>query len=268
MSGGDFMCSQPIHETTIEQLRVSVYPSNQATGQAAAEEATNTLRQTIREKGFANIIVATGNSQLTFLAALRRMPDIDWSKVKVFHMDEYVGIDPSHPASFPTFLQRELIDIVQPGAFFPVPAPAEGTETACQEYEALLRAFPADLCAMGIGENGHIAFNDPPFADFDDPAWVKVVKLDEVSRRQQVGEGHFASLDEVPTHAVTLTIPALLSAARVLCIVPETRKAAAVHRALTGPIEENCPASILRQQSHVHLYLDRDSAAQAFPELD
>ena len=261
------MSSQPIYETTIEQLLVSVYPSNQALGQAAAEEATAVLHRAIQEKGLANIIVATGNSQLSFLAALRNMPDIDWSKVNVFHMDEYVGIDPAHPASFPVFLQRELIDIVQPGAFFPVPAPVKDTENACREYEALLRAFPADLCAMGIGENGHIAFNDPPFADFDDPVWVKVVELDEVSRRQQVGEGHFASLEEVPTHAVTLTIPALLSATRVLCIVPEARKAEAVHRALTGPVMEDCPASILRQQPHVHLYLDTDSAAGVFSEL-
>jgi glucosamine-6-phosphate deaminase len=182
-------------------------------------------------------------------------------------MDEYVGIDPDHPASFPLFLQRELLDHVSAGAFFPVPAPVQDTDAACAQYEALLRQYPADLCAMGIGENGHIAFNDPPFADFDDPLWVKVVRLDERSRRQQVGEGHFAGLDEVPTHAVTLTIPALLAARRVLCIVPESRKAEAVRLAHRGPITEDCQASILRQQPHVHLYLDADAAAQAFPEL-
>lgn len=261
------MSIPPIHETQVDQLPVSVFPTNAAMGTAAAEEGAAVIRQAIADRGVANIVVATGNSQLTFLAALREMEDIDWSQVNVFHMDEYVGIDPAHPASFPLFLRRELVDLVQPGAFYPVEAPVENTEAACRAYEALLQAYPADLCAMGIGENGHIAFNDPPFARFDDPVWVKVVQLDERSRRQQVGEGHFASLDEVPAHAVTLTIPALLAARRVLCIVPETRKAEAVARALTGPVTEDCPASILRLQPHVHLYLDLDAAVLAFPEL-
>ncbi len=123
----------------------------------------------------------------------------------------------------------------------------------------MLREHPADLCALGYGENGHLAFNDPPYADFDDPVWVKVVRLDERSRRQQVGEGHFTTLDEVPTHAVTLTIPALLAAKTVLCVVPEARKAEAVQTALRGPITEDCPASILRAQGHARLYLDPDS---------
>jgi glucosamine-6-phosphate deaminase len=254
----------PILETTIGQLPISIFASNAEMGEAAAMEAAAIMSQAIAERGFANIILATGNSQLTFLQALRARHDVAWPRVHVFHMDEYVGLDPEHPASFPNFLQRELLDHVDAGAFFPVPAPVDRTDLACQEYEGLLRAHPADLCAMGIGENGHIAFNDPPFADFDDPRWVKAVRLDDASRRQQVGEGHFASLDEVPTHAVTLTIPALLSARRVLCIVPEVRKAEAVQRSLRGPLTEDCPASILRTQHHVHLLLDADSAAQAF----
>ncbi|HIC88960.1 MAG TPA: glucosamine-6-phosphate deaminase [Anaerolineae bacterium] len=261
------MTVTPVLETKIEKLLVSVYRTNEEMGRAAAEEAAEIISQAVRERSVANVIFATGNSQLTFLAALRKMAGIDWSKVNVFHMDEYVSIDPQHPASFPNFLQRHLVDHIKPKAFYPVRAPAEDTEAACREYEALLRAHAADLCAMGIGENGHVAFNDPPYADFDDSVWVKVVKLDERSRRQQVGEGHFASLDEVPTHAVTLTIPALLSAKRVLCIVPESRKAEAVYRALRGPITEECPASILRRQSHAHLLLDVDAAAQAFPEI-
>ncbi len=177
-------------------------------------------------------------------------------------MDEYVGIDPQHPASFPLFLHRHFLDYVDVAAFFPVEAPVRRHRGgACREYEALLRRYPADLCACGIGENGHLAFNDPPYADFDDPVWVKVVQLDERSRLQQVGEGHFGSLDEVPTHAVTLTIPALMSAGRVLCIVPEARKADAVLASLRGPITEDCPASFLRTQPHARLYLDPDSAA-------
>lgn len=255
---------QPLYETKIDQLPVSIYRTNEEMGQAAAVEAAEIIRKAIETKGVANIIVATGNSQLTFLRALRELDGIDWPRVNVFHMDEYVGIDPQHPASFPNFLRRELIEHVHPGGFFPVETAGRDAEAVCRDYEALLRRHPADLCAMGIGENGHIAFNDPPYADFDDPVWVKVVRLDERSRQQQVGEGHFASLDEVPTHAVTLTIPALLAARRVLCIVPEARKAEAVQKALQGPITEDCPASILRRQPHVHLYLDAEAAGKAF----
>lgn len=251
--------NSPIRATRVEQLSVTVYSSNEAMGQAAAAEAAEVISQAIATRGAANVILATGNSQLTFLRALREMPDVNWSQVRVFHMDEYVGLDPQHPASFPLFLQRHFLDYVEVAAFYPVAAPVEGTKAACREYEALLRQYPADLCACGIGENGHLAFNDPPYADFDDPLWVKVVRLDERSRRQQVGEGHFGSLDEVPTHAVTLTIPALLAAGRVLCIVPEARKADAVQTALRGPITEDCPASILRTQPHARLYLDPDS---------
>ncbi|MBS1252965.1 MAG: Glucosamine-6-phosphate deaminase 1 [Anaerolineales bacterium] len=262
----EFSLTAPLHKTKIEDLQVSVYQTNEEMGQAAAEEAAEVIQQTIRGKGEANIIVATGNSQITFLAALREM-DIDWSKVNVFHMDEYIGIDPEHPASFPLFLQRHFLDYVDVKAFYAVPSHPEDVDAACKAYEELLRAHPADLCALGFGENGHLAFNDPPFADFDDPVWVKVVELDEVSRRQQVGEGHFPDLDAVPTHAITLTIPALLAADRVLAIVPEARKAPAVVEALEGPVTEDCPASILRQSPHAHLFLDADSAAQVYPDV-
>lgn len=264
------MTTKPILSTTIDALPISVFKTNADVGQAAAADAAAFLKQTIQERGQVNVILATGNSQLTFLEALRGSPGIDWSKVNVFHMDEYINLEPGHPASFPAFLRRHFLDYLQPaaGAFFPVPGQGMETDAACQEYEALLRAYPCDLCALGIGENGHIAFNDPPYADFNDPVWVKVVQLDEVSRRQQAGEGHFPDVDSVPTHAITLTIPALLSARKVLAIVPEARKAPAVQRTLQGPIEVNCPASILRQSPQAHLYLDRESAALAFPNLE
>jgi glucosamine-6-phosphate deaminase len=241
-------------------------------GQAAAGQAAAFIQQTLQERGQANLILATGNSQLSFLEALRSAPALDWSKVNIFHMDEYLNLDPEHPASFPLFLRRNFLDHLQPpaGAFFAVPNKSGSPEDAlqaCQEYEDLLRAHPVDLCALGIGENGHLAFNDPPYADFNDPVWVKVVKLDQASRRQQVGEGHFGGLDEVPTHAITLTIPALLSARMVLALVPEARKAPAVKASLEGPVDPSCPGSILRQAPHAHLYLDMESAAQAFPEL-
>jgi glucosamine-6-phosphate deaminase len=249
---------QPLHETTFGSLPTCVYSSNEELGRAAAIDAAAAISLAIGERGEANIIVATGNSQLSFLAALREMKEIRWSAINVFHMDEYVGIDPAHPASFPRFLRKHLVDAVRPKAFFPVPS--SGTDADCRAYEALLRAHPADLCALGFGENGHLAFNDPPWAKFDDPVWVKVVRLDERSRRQQVGEGHFASLESVPTDATTLTIPALLAAGRILVIVPEARKAEAAERALLGPITEYCPASILRRSSHARLYLDAASA--------
>jgi glucosamine-6-phosphate deaminase len=143
-----------------------------------------------------------------------------------------------------------------------MPSQPEDVEKACREYEALLRAYPADLVALGFGENGHLAFNDPPYARFDDPVWVKVVELAEASRRQQVGEGHFNSLEEVPTQAITLTIPALLAAKAMLCIVPEARKAEAVRACLKDPISEERPGSILRRIDHARLYLDQDSASK------
>ncbi len=258
--------TQALLETKVDLLPVSVYSTNEAMGQAAAKEAAQIIQEAIKEKDKANIIIATGNSQLTFLEALRETEGIDWSKVTIFHMDEYVGLKAGHSASFPAFLQRHLLDhIPAPAAFHPVIARKGHLESDCADYAALLYDHPADFCAMGIGENGHLAFNDPPFAEFDDPVWVKVIRLDEMSRRQQVGEGHFGGLDEVPTHAITLTIPALLAAKRVFCIVPEARKANAVYDTINGPITEACPASIMRQKPHVHLYLDAEAAAKVYP---
>jgi glucosamine-6-phosphate deaminase len=253
---------EPIKTVRYDQLPVAIYKSNEEMGQAAALDAREIIKRAIEDKGEANVILATGNSQLTFLEALRGLEEIEWSKVSVFHMDEYVGIDPGHRASFPLFLRQHFISFVNPKSFYPMPSQPEDVDQACREYEALLREHPADMVALGWGENGHLAFNDPPYADFDDPVWVKVVELAEVSRRQQVGEGHFDSLEEVPTHAITLTIPALLAAKSVLCIVPEARKAEAVRVCLTEPVSEDRPGSILRQVSHARVYLDQDSASE------
>ena len=252
---------QPVKTLHYDRLPVHIYRSNDELGQAAAWDARAILSQTLEARGEANIILATGNSQLTFLRALRQLDGFEWQRVRVFHMDEYVGIAPEHPASFPRFLRDHFLSYVTPRVFFPIPSQPADLARACAEYADLLHTYPPDLVALGWGENGHLAFNDPPYALFDDPEAVKVVELAEASRRQQVGEGHFVSLDEVPTHAITLTIPALLRASHVLAIVPEARKAVAVRDCLLKPVDESRPGSILRTVDHACLYLDLDSAA-------
>jgi glucosamine-6-phosphate deaminase len=255
------MIPEPIRTSQVEGLPVRVYESEAAMGRAAAADMAALLRDALAARGEANVILATGNSQLAFLRALRDDASVDWSKVRVFHMDEYVGIDPEHRASFPRFLREHFLGHVEGATFFPMAGDPDRVDEICRDYEADLRRYPADAVALGFGENGHLAFNDPPYADFDDPVWVKPVQLDEVSRRQQHGEGHFDTLDEVPTHAITLTVPALLAAKRVLCIVPEARKANAVRACLREPISEDRPGSVLRRVDHATLYLDPDSAA-------
>jgi glucosamine-6-phosphate deaminase len=256
------MSPEPIRSTQVDRLPVRVYESEAAMGRAAAADMAALLRDAIAARGEANVILATGNSQLAFLRALRVDDGVDWTKVRVFHMDEYVGIDPDHRASFPRFLREHFLGHVGGATFFPMAGDPDRVEETCRAYEADLRDHPADAVALGFGENGHLAFNDPPYADFDDPVWVKPVRLDEVSRKQQHGEGHFDTLDEVPTHAITLTVPALLAAKRVLCIVPEARKADAVHACLREPVSEERPGSVLRTVPHATLYLDPDAAAR------
>lgn len=255
------MSIEPVRTAQFDSLPVAVYASNDEMGMAAALDAQEIILDTLAARGEANLILATGNSQLSFLHALRDLEGIEWWRVNIFHMDEYLGIDPHHHASFPFFLRRHILNVIKPKAFYPVPSQPASVERACAEYADLLRSHPADLVALGFGENGHLAFNDPPYAEFDDPTWVKVVRLDERSRHQQVGEGHFDSLNSVPTHAITLTIPALLAPRRILAIVPEARKAEAVRACLREPISEERPGSILRRVDHARLYLDTDSAA-------
>jgi glucosamine-6-phosphate deaminase len=256
-----FMRPEPVKTLQYDLLPVNVYASSADLGLAAAWDARELLNRAIDERGTANLILATGNSQLDFLHSIRDLDGIDWSRIDVLHLDEYVGIAPDHPASFPNFLRHHLIDAVRPRNFFAISTQNADAETVCREYTALLEAHPADVVALGYGENGHIAFNDPPGVMFDDPQWVKIVKLAEASRQQQVGEGHFATLDDAPTHAITLTIPALLAGKALLCIVPEARKAEAVRACLQDPVGEDMPGSVLRLVSHARLYLDRDSAA-------
>lgn len=256
------MNEPPLHALTVDALRVDVFRDARTMGAAAARDAARHLREAIDTYGDAHAIFATASSQRTFYEALQHEAGVDWGRVTLFHMDEYVGLDPTHPASFRHVLRREVAEPLGVGAFHGIEAHLEPVDEVREAYAHRLAATRIDLCCLGIGENGHLAFNDPPFADFEDPEVVKLVELDETSRRQQVGEGHFPDLDAVPTHALTITIPALLDAARVQCVVPETRKAAAVARALQGPIATDCPASILRTAAHAHLYLDLDAASE------
>jgi glucosamine-6-phosphate deaminase len=244
-----------------DKLPVEIHKDFDTLGRAAAAQAATILQSTVKNSGRANLILATGNSMLSFLSSLSQAQGIDWAKINVFHMDEYVGLKADHPASFRRFLHEKIIDRVHPASFYEVGGDAPNLDEECRRYSDLLHRYPTDLCCLGFGENGHLAFNDPPLADFNDPLWVKVVKMDKRSRQQQVGEGHFRTLDDVPTRAITLTIPALISAKQILGIVPEKRKAEAVKAALTGPIDKNYPGSILRTLEHARLFLDRDSAS-------
>ena len=249
----------PVDSFQVGRLHVEIQHSKEALGRAAAERAAALMRGAIRERGRARIIVGTGPSQDEVIGALVAAPDLDWARVEVFHMDEYVGLPAEHPASFRRWLKTHVAGIVRPGVVHYL------DESVAGAYAELLAAAPVDVCFIGFGENGHIAFNDPHAADFNDPVLVKRVALDERCRRQQVGEGHFASLSDVPPEAVTLTCPALMSAAHLICSVPDRRKAEAVKNALEGPITPSCPASLVRTHPDARLYLDPESAALLSP---
>jgi len=249
----------------VDALAVRVFDDVQSLAVAAASDAAAAIRGAVNDRGDANIMLATGNSQLVFLAALIEHTDVDWSRVTAFHMDEYVDLPSSHPASFQRYMREKVASTIAVKEFHYLAGDTGDAQAEADRYAGLLRAHPLDLCVCGIGENGHLAFNDPPVADFDDPADVKIVALEPASRRQQVAEGHFASMDDVPTHAITVTIPALVRARRVLAIVPESRKAVPVRDALRGPVSTACPASYLRRPPQATLYLDVDSASLLDP---
>jgi glucosamine-6-phosphate deaminase len=249
-----------VKTTIYDEMPVSIYDSSKALGAAAASDLALILRTTLAEQGHAAVIVATGNSQLTFMQALRVEKDIAWNQVCIFHMDEYLDMSEQHPASFRRYIREELTDRVHPKAFFGIKGDTDNVDAELARYAALLEEHKPIACVLGIGENGHLAFNDPP-ADLSTDQVIQVVTLDRQCRGQQVGEGHFATIDDVPKQAITLTVPALLQPAHVLAVVPEARKAAPVKAALEGPVTPNCPASVLRTREHVKLYLDHDSAS-------
>lgn len=258
-------CRDPlgfVRRFTADQLLVEVYASNVAMGRAAAARAAAILREAVEQRGEARVILASANSQMSFIDALTVDEELPWDKITCFHMDEYIGIESSHPASFVGWMQNRVLDKVKPATFHFLKGMADDVEAECRRYAGLIKERPIDLTCMGIGENGHIAFNDPPVADFSDPLPIKPVELDERCKSQQVGEGHFPGLAAVPTHAFSLTVPTLLSGRRILCIVPEERKAEAVAKTIHGPVETACPSSILRHQSHAVLMLDQAAAVR------
>ena len=245
-------------------MKISVHETPEAMAQAAAETAARILREAIAGKGHAAFIAATGASQFDFLKNLVAAPGIAWERTTMFHLDEYIGFSSGHPASFRRYLRERLTSRVAIGTAHFIEADAPNLEQELDRLNRLLAATPIDVAFVGIGENGHLAFNDPP-ADFEVEAPYIIVHLDEACRRQQFGEGWFSSLDDVPWRAVSMSVKQIMKAAHIICTVPDRRKARAVKTCLEGEIGPMAPASILRRHPHCFLFLDRESASLLAP---
>ncbi|MBE9033952.1 glucosamine-6-phosphate deaminase [aff. Roholtiella sp. LEGE 12411] len=245
----------------VDELLVHIYNSEVEMAQKVAEIAQNYLQNVLTQQDTAAVLLATGNSQIQFLDVLVALGGLDWSRITLFHLDEYLGIAADHAASFRRYMRERVEKRVAPKKFHYIEGDTLQPVTECDRYTKLLQAQPIDLCCLGIGENGHLAFNDPSVADFQDPYSVKLVKLDTVNRQQQVRTGHFPNLETVPQYAFTLTIPMICSAKKILCLAPEKRKADVVKEILQGSISTDYPASILRQQPQATLFLDVNSAS-------
>ncbi len=240
-------------------VQLSICQTNEEMGRIAAKKAGEVMRDLLSHKKTINCIFAAAPSQLSFLHYLIQ-EDVDWSRVNGFHMDEYLGFGVGHPDSFNEFLSKNIFSKV-PFASVNLINGANSPEKECDRYAELLENNPADITFMGIGENGHLAFNDPP-TDFSDPCKIKVVKLDQTCRLQQVHDGCFPNIEAVPTHALTLTVPVLTKPEYLFCMVPGKTKAHALAQTLTGPVEENCPASRLRESGKCYMFTDLDGASE------
>ncbi len=246
----------------VEALKIEIHPDSAAAGAAAAQAAGRILRELEKAGSEIGVIFATGASQLNTLDALTRIEGLPWGRVNGFHMDEYIGLDADHPASFRRYLRERLTGKVEMEAFHEIDGSAPNPEHTARAYAEMLRAANPQLCLLGIGENGHLAFNDPGVASFTDPLDVKIVDLDAECRQQQAAEGWFPSVNDVAQSAITLTIPALFRVPKLIVSVPGRRKAKIVRRALTEPISVGCPATILRTHPDATLYLDAESASE------
>ncbi|MBP0018126.1 MAG: glucosamine-6-phosphate deaminase [Cyanobacteria bacterium SBLK] len=243
-----------------DRLEVRVYENAEEMSIVAAKYAGEYLRSRIARQNSARVIWATGSSQIAFLEKLTKIPNISWQKITGLHLDEYLGIDREHPASFRRYLRDRLAQKVPFADFHYIEGDSEQPLRECDRYTRLLQQGEIDLCCLGVGDNGHLAFNDPWVADFDDPDWVKLVKLDPQNRQQQCDRGDFANLEAVPAYAFTLALPAIFSAQMLLCLVSGAPKAAIVAQMLTGDISPTCPASGLRDRPNAILFLDREAA--------
>ena len=244
-------------------MRISVHSDGVALGAAAAAEVAHAINDAVQARGRARIIVATGASQFSFLDALVARTDVPWAQVDAFHLDEYVGLPLSHKASFRKYLQERLFSKVPIGSALLLDGEGDPAEVLAAA-SAAISAAPIDVCCCGIGENGHLAFNDPP-ADFATEQPYLVVTLDEACRRQQVGEGWFGGLDDVPTQALSMSVQQILKSRHIFCMVPDERKSAAVQAALEGPVTPEVPASILQTHVSMRLFLDPASASRLQP---
>lgn len=249
-----------VSEMNVDKLKVKIMPNRAEMGKVAAIDIVVAIKEELSKKEEINMIFAAAPSQNDVLKALVES-DVEWSRINAFHMDEYIGLDRSAPQGFGNFLMEHIFGQVPFKSVNLIDCEAEDPEAECVRYAKLLEEYPADMIILGIGENGHIAFNDPWVADFKDKKRVKTVLLDEVCRRQQVNDGCFETLDQVPARAITLTCPVFIDAPQLFCIVPATAKAAAVKRTLEGKLSEECPATVLREHAKAVLYLDTDSAA-------
>jgi len=245
----------------VDDLQVEIYHSEAEMAQDAAKICQQYLQKLLQQQHQVNCLLATGKSQIKFIHALTALGDIDWSRICLFHLDEYLGIDAEHIASFRYYL-RELVEKrVFPQEFHYIQGDTLEPVAECDRYAKLLNLRPIDLCCLGIGDNGHLAFNDPAVANFQDPASVKLVKLDSINRQQQVNTQNFPAIELVPHYAFTVTIPMICATKKIICLAPSARKAKIVERILRGSISPDCPASILRQQPQATLFLDIESAS-------
>lgn len=244
----------------VDKLNVKIFENRTLMGERAAKDIKEKIAELLSVKKEINMIFAAAPSQNDVLKSLVEDKSIEWNRVNAYHMDEYIGLDKNAPQGFGNFLKEHIFGLVPFKSVNYIDISATDPEKEAERYAKLLAKNPTDIVVLGIGENGHIAFNDPPVADFKDSKLVKPVKLDEICRNQQVNDGCFKSIDEVPTHAMTLTVPALVKAPYLFCIVPAPTKAKAVKETLTGNIDEHCPASILRLQDNAILYLDNESS--------
>lgn len=245
-----------------DKLAVKVMATRTEMGEVAARDIHDRILALLAEKDEINMIFAAAPSQNDVLQSLVAYADIPWNRINAFHMDEYIGLDKNAPQGFGNFLKAHIFDLVPFKSVNLIDCSATDPEAESARYTKILQENPTDIVVMGIGENGHIAFNDPPVADFNDPKWVKPVQLDDVCRQQQVNDGCFATFDAVPKYAMTLTCPTLMRATWKFCIVPAPTKAEAVMRTLTWEIGEKCPATVLRQSDNAILYLEPASAAK------